>query len=506
MPGLASFFEAAFGNTEGYMCVASRKTGGKFTERFFSYPEGVESAIVFSKTKASIENVYFCPQLLTEKRRAKTNVDMVSSIWADLDDCPPNLLKVEPTLVLETSPHRYQAIWTLNNPIPGEDAEAASRRIAYGHAQDGSDRSGWDLTQLLRIPGTYNHKYDDSGIAPQVKILTWNDIAYDIEAFDVYPQVSGYEYLDVEFPEIIPEKGEEILERNRFRINGAAFTIFHRAEEGQDRSARLFRLEMYCFEANLSLNDTFQVCRDAVCNKFSDDDVRLWKDICRARSRYDETRRVQTLPPGDELSLITDIERSVVEHSGQSIIDRYVAWAKSVGDAAEQYHVATAFVCLSSLLCGSIQLPTSYGTIVPNLWFMILADTTLTRKSTAMELGMDIVMDIDDTVLMATDGSIEGLMTALQARKGMPSVFLRDEFTGLMQQMTKKDYLAGMPEFFTKLYDGKDQKRLLRKEEIIIRKPRFILFAGGIKSKMTRLLTNEHVDSGFLPRFIIVTA
>ncbi len=146
------------------MCVASRKTGGKFTERFFSYPEGVESAIVFSKTKASIENVYFCPQLLTEKRRAKTNVDMVSSIWADLDDCPPNLLKVEPTLVLETSPHRYQAIWTLNNPIPGEDAEAASRRIAYGHAQDGSDRSGWDLTQLLRIPGTYNHKYDDSGI------------------------------------------------------------------------------------------------------------------------------------------------------------------------------------------------------------------------------------------------------------------------------------------------------------------------------------------------------
>src|SRR6266699_3919307 len=167
MPGLASFFEAAFGNTEGYMCVASRKTGGKFTERFFSYPEGVESAIVFSKTKASIENVYFCPQLLTEKRRAKTNVDMVSSIWADLDDCPPNLLKVEPTLVLETSPHRYQAIWTLNNPIPGE----------------------------------YNHKYDDSGIAPQVKILTWNDIAYDIEAFDVYPQVSGYEYLDVEFPE-----------------------------------------------------------------------------------------------------------------------------------------------------------------------------------------------------------------------------------------------------------------------------------------------------------------
>jgi hypothetical protein len=196
----------------------------------------------------------------------------------------------------------------------------------------------------------------------------------------------------------------------------------------------------------------------------------------------------------------------MVEQSGPSFIDRYVTWGKTVGDAPEQYHTAGAFIALSSLLAGSIQLPTSYGTILPNLWFMILADTTLTRKSTAMDLVMDIVMEIDDSILMATDGSVEGLMTALQARKGMPSVFLRDEFTGLIAQMTKKDYMAGMPEFFTKLYDGKISKRMLRKEEIVIRDPRFILFAGGIKSKMTRLLTNEHVDSGFLPRFVIVTA
>lgn len=161
---------------------------------------------------------------------------------------------------------------------------------------------------------------------------------------------------------------------------------------------------------------------------------------------------------------------------------------------------------LSSVLSGSLRLPTSYGAVLPNLWFMILADTTLTRKSTAMDLATDIVMEVDESILMATDGSLEGLMTSLQARAGKPSLFLRDEFTGFMEQMGKKDYLSGMKEFLTKLYDGRQQKRLLRKEEIIIRDPRLIMFAGGIKSKMQRIVTSEDVESGFMPRFIFITA
>jgi hypothetical protein len=158
------------------------------------------------------------------------------------------------------------------------------------------------------------------------------------------------------------------------------------------------------------------------------------------------------------------------------------------------------------LLSGRVELPTSFGTIAPNLWFMILADTTLTRKSTAMDLSIDLLVDIDPDAIMATDGSLEGLLQGLSMRPGKPSVFLRDEFTGLLESMTKKDYMAGMPETFTKLYDGKFQKRLLRKESIEIRDPRLILFAGGIKSKTQQLLTLEHVSSGFMPRFIFITA
>jgi hypothetical protein len=50
------------------------------------------------------------------------------------------------------------------------------------------------------------------------------------------------------------------------------------------------------------------------------------------------------------------------------------------------------------------------------------------------------------------------------------------------------------------------QKRVLRKEEIVVRHPILLIFAGGIRNRVQGLLTHEHVSSGFIPRFIFVTA
>jgi hypothetical protein len=505
MASLVDFFKTTFGETTGFICIACRRPGGQFTELFYPYPDEVERVVEIVRSRALVENVYFCPQLLKDRRRVKSNVGPVSSIWADLDSCDPAKIHIPPTISYETSPGRFQAIWALDGSVDPEDAEDVARRIAYGHSHDGSDRSGWDLTQLLRVPGTRNYKYGQGAEAPKVRIVDWNDDVYTLETFRRrYDQVAGYEYLDVPFPELVLEDGEKILERNRHRINGAAFTLFHRAPES-DRSSALFRLEMYCFEAGLPMADVYQVCRDAVCNKFGDNAIRLWKDVCRAQARHTEQAKLATQPLGTEIALITAAERELVMAT-PSFVERYVEWAKKIGDAAWQYHEAGAFVALSTLLAGSVRLPTSYGYVTPNLWFMILADTTLTRKSTAMDLSMDLVLEVDDSLLLATDGSVEGFMTALSTRPGKVSLFLRDEFTGFMEQMNRKDYMSGFKEFLTKLYDGRSQKRLLRKEEITIRDPRLVIFAGGIKSKMQRVSTTEDIDSGFMPRFVFVTA
>jgi ribosomal protein S25 len=191
---------------------------------------------------------------------------------------------------------------------------------------------------------------------------------------------------------------------------------------------------------------------------------------------------------------------------GRTIVDDYCDWAQEATDAIPQFHELCAFILLSALCSSSIRLGTSYGPVTPNLWGLILGDSTLTRKTTAMQLATGFIADLDRDIVLATDGSVEGLLTGLATRPNKVSIFLRDEVTGFFDSINRKDYLAGMPETFTALYDVPPFfTRRLRKETINIENPVFIFFGGGIKDKVHQVVTEEYILSGFLPRFLIVS-
>lgn len=497
------FFKLIFGSAQGFVCVASKQK--EFREAFFEYPDQIKEMHEYVERTKYSSNIYFCPQLFSEPRRLKANVATTTCAWADLDTCHPRVLLVPPTIALETSPNRYQAFWIYETPKDPIESEDLSRRIAYHHADEGADRSGWDLTQLLRVPGTRNFKYGDGASAPEVRVTSLSDALYRMSDFYQYPQATGYEYVALPMPQLVIEDGVKFLERYSHKLSGAVHTLFHQSSEEGDRSTSLFRLEMLCAEAGMSAEETFQVARDSACNKWQDQPNLLWRDVCRAYAMHKSNQEATFLPTVGDVQFVSDQERQDIE-ANPSFVERYIAWGQTLGDAAVQYHQAGAFILLSSLLAGSVQLPTSFGPIIPNLWLLILADTTLSRKSTAMGIVMDLIEEVDASLLMATDGSMEGFTAALSERAGKVSIFFKDEFTGLMESMAKKDYLAGMPEFFTALYDGRTQVRRLRKEEIKIKDPRLIIFAGGIKTRLQSLVTFEHVSSGFLPRFVFVTA
>lgn len=500
------FFRLLFGNATGYLCISTIDLKRNFDDQFYKYPDELNAALDDISRKVADFNIYFCPQLLLTKRRVKEQIDKVSCLWADLDACDPDLMLVPPSIVLETSQERFQALWSLDRPVDGVDAEDMSRRIAYKHAKQGADRSGWDLTQLLRVPGTVNLKYEDF---TEVKIIELKSLLYRLKDFEeLYPQVVEFAFEEFPFPEEFPtESGADILNRYRMQLNPRIWELFN-TEPELDWSKDFWQLQLLLHELGLTLAEVFVVARDSACNKYARDGKSpklLWKEICRSFNKNEHNNRIILGSNSLERPLLSDQEVKDIEDN-PSFIERYIEWARGLGDAAWQYHQAGGFICLSSIMCGGVVLPTSFGAVVPNLWFMILADTTLTRKSTAMDIAIDLVTEIDPDMVMATDGSIEGMLTGLSTRPGRPSIFLRDEFTGLLEAITKKDYLAGMAELLTKMYDGKMQKRVLRKETVEVRDPRLIVFAGGIKNKMMQLLTTEHVSSGFVPRFVFITA
>jgi hypothetical protein len=481
-------------------------------EHWYSLPDQFEYMV--DDVNATIVDgpwdVYFCPHTFKTQSRTGDNVQECPTVWADLDECRPDLIEPPPTLSWETSPGRFQALWCLEDQsIEPTVVEDISKRLAYAYSEEGADKSGWDLSQLLRVPLTKNYKYIDIDVGPvEIVLLGSGHAWYRSEEFDLLPQVTASSHTSMPYPEELPSgTGREVMESFMSRLPAAAFAL-HDSVPTDDWSKALFKLTMYCFEAGMSREQVLKVTLDAKCNKFARDGLGseyLWADVCRASAQHDKHIHQHDVVSPIEDKLLTDEEYERVANV-RTFVEEYIDWASSLGDAATQYHQGGAFIILSSLLAGNVRLPTAFGSIIPNLWFMILADTTLTRKSTAMDIATDLLIEVDSDIVMATDGSIEGLMQGLSTRPGRPSMFLRDEFSGLLEQITKKDYYAGMAEVLTKLYDGKLQKRMLRKETIEVRDPVLIVFAGGIRTRVQQLLKFDHISSGFIPRFLFLTA
>lgn len=506
------FFDYLFGADVGFLCICTRQAHKKetFKQYFFKWPEQRGSIAAFIDQSIHRKDVWFCTSLLERSERKKEFCLPSDLIWADLDTCNPDVVDPKPTVIIESSPHRYQALWKLDKKLEPYLQEAYAKRIAYKYNENGADPSGWDLTQLLRVPYTFNYKYEDveGSEVPEVKVLRAFETKVPAGLFAALPKVQEkgeVEQIPLPDMEEVPAADTVIYKYAPYLRRTAFNTLFLEEPKADDDWSRiLWRLMNICLESGMSNEEVFAVCLEAKCNKYVRDDRsphHLWQDILRA----DAGQRRLTLITGkfEALTmpeLVKDVDVS------DSFIEVYKSWAIVATDAVEQYHELSAAILLSAMLASGIRLETSYGQIIPNLWGLVLGDSTLTRKTTAMRMAMDIITDVDADILLATDGSAEGLLTGLSARPYRTSIFYKDEVSGFVDSINRKDYLAGMPETLTQLYDvPRLYTRRLRKETITISSPVFIFFGGGIRDKVYSLLTDEYVLSGFLPRFLIVS-
>ena len=148
-------------------------------EEYFQWPEEMEQAEKWlQKESQKGREVYHCAHLLTERKRKKENAAYVKTLFADGDGAVVSDSLPAPTLTVESSPNRDQYYWRLKSAISPEKAEELNQRLAYAM---GADKSGWDLTQLLRPPGTSNHKYEGK---PSVETKEILDKAYDPNELD----------------------------------------------------------------------------------------------------------------------------------------------------------------------------------------------------------------------------------------------------------------------------------------------------------------------------------
>lgn len=237
-----------------FFCIATKSGAGKWKDHFFSRDE-------FGKIRQFLRDyddhdIYFCPHGFNRRARQKGEAVLPNLLWADLDFADPtDRMKPKPTIAIESSPGRYVGFWKLKEVM----TEELNRRLSY-HL--GADKGGWDITQVLRFPGTRNYKYKSQ---PKVRVL-WDD-------GKVYKTSSIEHYLP---PEEEREDGEHLSAAEVFEAYQGKLPRWVRREllakkiTGRaDRSEMLWKLENACVEAGMSLDEAFAVIRGSAWNKFA---------------------------------------------------------------------------------------------------------------------------------------------------------------------------------------------------------------------------------------------
>lgn len=517
----SEFFEFLHGRNEGRAVIALMDDQGHPTnQRFFIWPGQKAQMLSYIAANAD-QDVYTSPTLFKANRARKSTAKATRTVYADADTFNIADARLVPSGIARTSPGKSHLYWLIEDCTDPSVIEALAHSVSEAHPKDttGLD-DGWALNKLLRVPGTTNTKYD------QGHTVTWEETgaAYTLAEFAAaYPPVAQAENAFREMREL-PTLGDAY---KSLSASPELLSMLNKTHVGNvDRSDALFLLEQELFRSGASDEVAFVIAQGHPFNKFAADrrnnaDELLWQDILRARAKSElsvpeETEEFEpeiTVEPSAKDKSVDFLTAEEKAGMPSTFVDDYIAWASSKTDAAAEYHVASAFMILSTVFSDFGHAVPKFGKLPLNLWFMVLGETTRSRKSTTRALGLSFIRALADEETyqydLGSDFTPEALDNELLKRPYRSALLHRDEAQGWIQEMDKKAYMAGAKGKMTELYDGHVSGKLRatgdnnRKAAVDVA---LTLFVMGIRSQVCEYLTQEDFRSGFLTRFIYIEA
>lgn len=531
------FIDKVYDGLTGHAVLVTRNfdTGQLTDTKWGVLPSDKATLCVYTSLRWD-EDVYLATATFEAESRSSVGAAQARAVYADADTCHPDNFRVPPSIVVETSPGRWHAWWLLDEVVPAIEAARVSHKIANAHKAQGCD-AGWAANKLLRVPGTRNTKNGQNFDVT----ATYTDEVYTLDTLDDV-------YGDIDLaPEVglspdAPTYGDEDVARVEGLIEGAGLSDFYTRmpPASADLSDWSARFQMDMLRAGVSPEDVYVAVRESNFNKYDperfgeitksgnprpfrqDPDGDLWAEVQRLYSIYrfegaslpeEEAQK----PAGSffvqgSTEFLTAEEREWVT-AHPSFIDQYTDWVASTNtDSAPTFQRSFAMFLLSCVYGDRAYL--QYNAHTPlNLWFLVLAGSTNNRKSTAKNRALSILHEYEErtskTVLIANDATSEALTKALGDRDKMVSAMVTDEVQGLFQEAGQKSYRSGFLATLSKIYDGEVEValRITSGSGNTKRAHTIFNYAGvGIADHVSRTLTKENFESGFLPRFLFSVA
>jgi predicted transcriptional regulator len=183
-------------------------------------------------------------------------------------------------------------------------------------------------------------------------------------------------------------------------------------------------------------------------------------------------------------------------------LDRYTEYAKELTDAPIDYHRFVGYALVSTVVGNNVWLPIGDKKLYPNLWIILLAPSSLYRKSTAIGIGVRLLNLINSKLILPAEFTQEKLLDVLQNQNH--GIFVFYEFLTLMGALSK-DYMAGTKAFLAEMYDSPEHyERATVMKTVTLKNVCVNILAATTVDWFLDKLKEGDLAGGFLPRFLIV--
>lgn len=291
-----------------YFCISTKSASGKWKDNWFKKSEFKDIAEFIGDNLD--KNCYFCPHGFDAPSRTKEHAKRPRLLYADLDESDPRKLELKPTVALESSPGRFVGFWETDDLVE----EALNRRLSYSIS---ADNSGWDFTQVLRVPNTRNYKYHTT---PRVRIL-WNDgPTYEVKRLEkMIPQIKNTmgDDLDDQASKVF-KRYEKKMPRwlRRELVNG-------KPQAGK-RSEVLWKMQNELLEIGMSREEAFDVLWVCPWNKFKnrrDGADQLWRELDKSLEQHFAGYKAAKNDQDDDPTSFNPLPRSMAD-----VVMRNINW------------------------------------------------------------------------------------------------------------------------------------------------------------------------------------
>ncbi len=543
------FLSFWFEDCEGF--IELRAIRGDEVDRAFFRLDQLEEATAWA-ARCEDFNIYFgaCTRK-DDSSGKKDNLYDLPGLWVDFDfkdfesgeDQVIKTLKgfrPQPSLLVHSG-GGIHAYWKFRKPVPPTPELESMLKGLCRHLH--GDLGATDLPRILRVPGTWNHKYEP--IRP-VKILHITEMTHSPEVFEEYyaevPPDAPPVTQDLEkVPEDLPERFMKLLKYNpRIRALWERDPAVKFPSGKQSDSEYAYALMWECGANGFSDPQ----CAAILQHFYNQPDT-------KALHPEKEARTLRAAQQGRERCKASELFRSetIVEDGGDlepgPVIEMGASRETESGDAREQLPAEApkedlprfpeeAYVGLAGEFAATyaerLESPQQFfyldyltflGAIIsphvrldsqlreePRIYGVKVGESSLSRKSSSQIEVIRFFEPLreyrDDRIIVSYGaGSAEGLAKRMEKNPGVPVILVYDEFRAFVNKAgVQGSVLLPMVTslFSTTVYDN-----MTKHSEISVRDAHLSIIAACTKDTFITMFKPNFRAIGLLNRLLIVT-